>query len=75
MTREDSLERALQLRIALQSLASSPKDALFTGDSLNDVLCGKRAGVDTALVGREPSRDIKPDYAFPGLLMLKDGIV
>ena len=75
VTREDSLDRAVQLRIALRSLSSSPKDTLFTGDRLNDVVCGRRAGVDTALVGREPSGDVRPDYAFPALAMLKDGIV
>ena len=75
VTREDSLDRAVQLRIALRSLASSPKDTLFTGDRLNDVVCGRKAGVDTALVGRDPSGDIRPDYAFPALTMLKDSIV
>jgi phosphoglycolate phosphatase-like HAD superfamily hydrolase len=75
VTREDSLDRAVQLRIALQSLSSPPKDTLFTGDRLDDVACGKRVGVDTALVGRVPSGDARPDYAFPGLAMLKDGIM
>ena len=75
VTREDSLDRAVQLRIALQSLSSPPKDTLFTGDRLDDVVCGKRVGVDTALVGRDPSGDALPDYAFPGLDMLKDGIM
>jgi phosphoglycolate phosphatase-like HAD superfamily hydrolase len=75
VTREDSLDRTVQLRIALQSLSSSPKDTLFTGDRLNDVVCGRMAGVDTALVGRDPSGDTRPDYAFPALAMLKDGIV
>ena len=75
VTREDSLDRAVQLRIALQSLASSPKDTLFTGDRLNDVICGRRVGVDTALVGRGPSGDIRPEYAFPALVMLKDCIM
>jgi phosphoglycolate phosphatase-like HAD superfamily hydrolase len=75
VTREDSPDRAMQLRIALQSLSSSPKDTLFTGDMLDDVLCGRRAGVDTALVGKDPSGDARPDYAFPALIMLKDGIM
>jgi phosphoglycolate phosphatase-like HAD superfamily hydrolase len=65
----------VQLRIALQSLSSSPKETLFTGDRLNDVLCGRRAGVDTALVGREPSGDARPDYAFSALVVLKDSIM
>jgi HAD superfamily hydrolase (TIGR01549 family) len=75
VTREDSLDRAVQLRIALRLLASSPKDTLFTGDKLDDVVCGRKAGIDTALVGRDPSGDIRPDYAFPVLTMLRDNIV
>jgi phosphoglycolate phosphatase-like HAD superfamily hydrolase len=74
VTREDSLDRAVQLRIALQSLASPPKDTLFTGDRLSDVVCGRRAGVDTVLLGRELLGDVRPDYAFPALTMLKDSI-
>ncbi len=75
VTREDSLDRAVQLRIALQSLSSSPRDTLFTGDGLNDVRCGRRTGVATALVGRDQTGDARPDYAFTTLAMLKDGIV
>lgn len=75
VTREDSLDRTVQLRIALQSLSSSPKDTLFTGDRLNDIVCGRRVGVDTALVGRDLSGDTRPDYTFQALSMLKDGIV
>jgi len=74
VTREDSLDRAGQLRIALQSLSASPKDTLFTGDRLNDVECGRRAGVDTVLLGRDPSGDTRPDYFFPVLTMLRDVI-
>jgi len=75
VTREDSLDRAVQLRIALRSMASPPKDTLFTGDRLNDIVCGRKAGVDTALVGKDPSGDVRPDYAFPSLASLKDNIV
>ncbi|MGP8057535.1 MAG: HAD hydrolase-like protein [Nitrososphaerales archaeon] len=75
MTREDSLDRAEQLRIALQSLSSSPKDTLFTGDGLDDVRCGRRVGVDTALVGREQTGEARPDYTFTTLAIFKDGII
>ena len=74
VTREDSLDRAAQLRIALQAMASSPKDTLFTGDRLNDVLCGRKAGVDTALVGKDPSEKERPNYAFRTLDMLMEAI-
>ncbi len=75
VTREDSLDRTMQLRIALQSLSSSPKDTLFTGDGLNDVRCGRKVGVDTALVGSDQTGEARPDYAFTTLAMLKDGII
>lgn len=75
VTREDSLDRAAQLGIALRSLGSPPKETLFTGDRLNDIICGKRAGVDTVLVWKDPSGDIRPDYAFPSLTFFREGIV
>ena len=75
VTREDSLDRAAQLRIALQALQSLPKDTLFIGDRLNDVACGKIAGVDTVLVGRDPSGDTRPDYSFSALAMLKEAVL
>ena len=75
MTREDSLDRTIQLRGALHSLGVPPKETLFTGDRMNDVICGKRAGVGTALVGKEPSAEAKPDYVFPTLAMLKAALI
>lgn len=75
VTREESLDRAAQLRIAMRSLDSAPGETLFTGDRLNDVICGRRAGVGTVLVGKDPKGDIKPDYSFPSLSMLRDSLL
>ena len=75
VTREDSLDRTKQLRIAMGSLASSPKDTLFTGDRLDDIISGMKAGVSTVLVGREVTGDIKPNYVFPALNELRDRLV
>jgi len=75
VTREDSLDRAVQLGIALRSLGSSPKETLFTGDRLNDIICGRRAGVDTVLVWKDPSGDIRPNYSFPNLTLFRESIV
>ena len=75
VTREDSLDRTAQLRIAMRSLASSPSGTLFTGDKASDVACGRRAGVGTVLIGRDPAGGIKPDYAFPALNILKDNLI
>lgn len=70
VTREDSLDRSIQLRIVLERMRTSHRDALFIGDRLNDVVCARRQQVDVALVGREASGPVKPDYSFPGLLAL-----
>jgi phosphoglycolate phosphatase-like HAD superfamily hydrolase len=72
VTREDSLDRAAQLRAALKSLGVAPGEALFTGDRLNDIVCGRRVGVDVVLVGSETFGDVKPNFTFPNLLQLKE---
>ncbi|MDV3244186.1 MAG: HAD hydrolase-like protein [Nitrososphaerales archaeon] len=71
ITREDSLDRALQLEAALNRLGIRPRAALFAGDRLNDVVCARRVGVPVALVGREASADAKPDYTLASLTELK----
>ena len=71
ITREDSLDRADQIRLALNRLGAKPAKTLFTGDRLNDVICGRKAGVDVALVGRRRVDDPKPDYSFPSLIELR----
>lgn len=71
ITREDSLDRALQLEAALNRLRARPKAALFTGDRLDDVVCARKVGVPVALVGRDGADDAKPDYSFPSLLELR----
>ena len=72
VTREDSADRSAQLEAALNRLGVRPKDVLFVGDRLNDVVSAKKVGVPVALVGREMTGDIKPDYSFTGLSQLKD---
>jgi len=75
VTREDSLDRVTQLRSAMRSLAELPRNTLFTGDRANDIVCGKKVGVGTVLVGREPTDEIKPDYAFPALDVLRGNLI
>jgi phosphoglycolate phosphatase len=67
ITREDSLDRAAQLEAALNRLGVRPRDALFVGDRLNDVVCARKVGVPVALVGRDSAGDANPDYRFQGL--------
>jgi phosphoglycolate phosphatase len=71
VTREDSLDRATQLEAALNRLGVRPRDALFVGDRLNDVVCARRVGVPVALVGRAESQEPRPDFSFPTLLDLR----
>ncbi len=76
VTREDSLDRTAQLRFALKTLGSSPSETLFVGDRLNDVQCGKKAGMRTALLRRDPPVGVDaPDYSFPTLALLRDAIL
>ena len=71
VTREDSLDRAAQLEAALNTLGARPKDALFIGDRLNDVVCGRKVGLRVALVGRSAPDEPKPDYSFADFSQLK----
>lgn len=75
VTREDSLDRAVQLWVALKSLGAAPGETLFMGDRLNDIICGRRAGVDVVLVGKEAFGDVRPDFTFPSLLQLKESVL
>lgn len=71
VTREDSLDRAVQLEAALNELGARPKASLFIGDRLNDVVCGRKVGLPVALVGRSTPDEPKPDYSFADFSQLK----
>ena len=71
VTREDSIDRAEQILLAMNRLGAKPAEVLFTGDRLNDVVSARRIGVDVALVGRPQTTDPKPNYSFPSLAELK----
>jgi phosphoglycolate phosphatase len=71
VTREDSMDRAGQLTIAINRMGGHARETLFTGDRLNDVVSARKAGVDVALVGRDRATDPKPNYNFASLLELK----
>ena len=74
VTREDSLDRTIQLRAAGRTLGAPLQETLFTGDRMNDVICGKRAGMRTVLVGKEPNSEAQPDFVFANISMLKDAL-
>lgn len=55
ITREDSLDREKQIRLAVKKLAVRPEDVLVIGDRLNDEASAKRAGCKFMSVKR-PSK-------------------
>lgn len=55
------------LEMLLKQLGADPEDCLFIGDSANDILAGKRAGIDSVLVGwtavdRHSLLALEPDF-------------
>lgn len=64
-TREDSLDRATQVEMALSIMKTEREDALFVGDRLNDLSAAKKAGVPFVLVrthGTDPVEEDVPVY-------------
>jgi HAD superfamily hydrolase (TIGR01549 family) len=75
VTREDSLDRAEQLRLTMKRLNVSQRDLLFVGDRLNDVASARRARVDVVLVGKTAPDSLKPNYCFPSMTSLRTAFV
>jgi len=53
-TREDSMDRTTQLRMALESLAAKKDEALFVGDRINDLKAARAAGVRFVMIRKRP---------------------
>jgi phosphoglycolate phosphatase len=71
VTREDSLDRAVQLEAALNRLGVRPRDAFFVGDRVNDVVCARKVGVTVAFMGKLAPDGPKPDFRFDELAELR----
>jgi HAD superfamily hydrolase (TIGR01509 family) len=56
LSREDSLDRAEQLNIALRALSVTEAEAVFVGDRLNDLNAAAKVGVDFVFI-RGPEED------------------
>ena len=65
LTREDSLDRAEQLTMALKAMNVPAREALFVGDKRNDVEAGKKVGVTVALVGGREKAGWGADRLIP----------
>ncbi len=60
-TREDSLDRATQVEMALSSMRADKSSSVFVGDRLNDLNAAKKVGIPFVLVrthGDDPKDDV-----------------
>jgi phosphoglycolate phosphatase-like HAD superfamily hydrolase len=53
-TREDSMDRTDQLRMALKSLGAREDEAIFVGDRINDLRAARAAGVRFVMIRKRP---------------------
>ena len=53
-TREDSMDRTAQLKMALGSIGAKEAEALFVGDRINDLKAARAAGVRFVMIRKRP---------------------
>jgi phosphoglycolate phosphatase-like HAD superfamily hydrolase len=53
-TREDSMERTAQLKMALESIGAKEEEAFFVGDRINDLRAARAAGVRFVMIRKRP---------------------
>jgi len=53
-TREDSMDRVVQLRMALESLGGKEGEAFFVGDRINDLRAAREVGVRFVMIRKRP---------------------
>jgi phosphoglycolate phosphatase-like HAD superfamily hydrolase len=53
-TREDSMDRTAQLKLALGSIGAKESEAFFVGDRINDLNAAKAAGVRFVMIRKRP---------------------
>jgi len=64
-SREDSLDRAEQVRLALEAMRVKKESTIFVGDRLNDLSAARRVGVPFTMIrthGRDPEEGDIPLY-------------
>lgn len=53
-TREDSMDRTAQLKMALASISANEAEAYFVGDRINDLKAAQAAGVRFVMIRKRP---------------------
>ncbi|HEV2389244.1 MAG TPA: HAD hydrolase-like protein [Nitrososphaerales archaeon] len=53
-TREDSMDRTAQLKMALSSISAKEPEAFFVGDRINDLKAARAAGVRFVMIRKRP---------------------
>ena len=53
-TREDSMDRVVQLQMALKTLGASESEAFFVGDRINDLRAARAVGVRFVMIRKRP---------------------
>ena len=53
-TREDSMDRVTQLRMALKNLGASSEKAFFVGDRINDLKAARAVGMRFVMIRKRP---------------------
>lgn len=64
-TREDSLDRAEQVQMALSSMKARSSSSMFVGDRLNDLNAARRLGIPFTLIrthGEDPEEEEVPIF-------------
>jgi len=72
ITREDSLSREEQLRMALQKLGVEPREAAMVGDLPWDAEAGRRLGCVTVIVGDRAEGDFNVESAAEAARLLAE---
>ena len=65
LTREDSLDRAEQLEMAIRALSIPKEESVFVGDRLNDLNAARKVGVEFVFI--RSREDAQAKISFPDM--------
>jgi phosphoglycolate phosphatase-like HAD superfamily hydrolase len=70
LSREDSLDRAEQIEMAIRALSISKGESVFVGDRLNDLNAARKVGVEFVLIRNR--EDAQTKFSFPDMSSFGD---